>query len=82
MKFAILFGRFIGAALVECAPVLSEILSHAIRTALTDSVEDGASRDDLRSRLLRRVHDAHNLGTAGGAGSSSADATKREGLGS
>ena len=56
---AVALGRFLGALLAECAPVLVEILAHAIREGLADSVEDGARRDDLRERLLRRVREVN-----------------------
>ncbi len=58
MNLAVILGRFLGAVLAECGPVLAEILSHAIREGLSDTVEDGARRDDLRQRLLERVRTA------------------------
>lgn len=60
-------GRFIGAVLAECAPVLAEIIADAIRRATADTVEEGATRDALRERLLKRVRDANSLNKAGGA---------------
>jgi hypothetical protein len=53
-------GRFMGAVLVECAPVLVEIMVHAIREASQNTVEDGARRRDLRERLADRLRDARN----------------------
>ncbi|MGH7143121.1 MAG: hypothetical protein ACREJ2_03185 [Planctomycetota bacterium] len=64
MNLAEWLGQFIGSVLAECAPVLVEILSHAIREGLGDTVEDGAVRDDLRQRLLSRLRQS-NSGTAG-----------------
>jgi len=55
---AVVLGRFLGAMLAECAPVLVEVLAYAIREGLADSVEDGARRDDLRERLIKRVREA------------------------
>ena len=60
MTFAASIGRFVGAVLAECAPVLVEILSTAIRRAFSDSVEMGEAPADLRARLLERVRNAHN----------------------
>jgi hypothetical protein len=65
---AVILGRFLGAVLAECGPVLAEILAHAIREAKRDTVEDGACRPSLRERLLRRVRDARDRGPDGGAG--------------
>ena len=72
LQLAAIVGRFIGAVLAECAPVLVEILSHAIREAFTDTVEDGARDDDLRKRLLERVQgDAHGVSSTGGTSTTS-----------
>jgi hypothetical protein len=55
---AAMLGRFFGAMLAECAPVLVEIISQSIRSAFADTVEDGARRDDLRQRLLSKIQKA------------------------
>ena len=56
-------GAFLGEVLAHLAPVIVEIL----REALKKTVEDGATRDDLRDRLLASVR-AHSARTSGGAG--------------
>lgn len=45
---AALLGRFVGAMLAECGPMIAEILASAFRP----TSEDGARRDALRERLL------------------------------
>ena len=80
-NLAVIFGRFLGAALAECAPVLVEILSNAIRQGFADQVEDGARRDDLRNRLLERVRQSNVARSSGGTGADSGDGQEREGLG-
>lgn len=67
-SLAVVLGRFVGAMLAECAPVLVGILSEAIRNALKDTVEDGAVRDDLRNRLLARLRRSDSANPSGGAG--------------
>ena len=69
MNIAAIIGRFIGAVLAECGPVLVTIFTESIRAAFTDTIEDGISRSDLRERLLRKLRDASNRDTTGGAGS-------------
>jgi len=56
-------GRFVGAVLRECGPTIVDILAAAIRAAINDTVEDGATRDDLRTRLLERVRDSRGFNT-------------------
>lgn len=60
---AVLVGRFLGAVLAQCAPVIVGI----IREILKDTVEDGARRDDLRERLLDKLHE-NSASPAGRAG--------------
>lgn len=60
MSLAVMLGRFIGAMLAECGPVLAEILSSAIRSALENTAEDSKPDADLRSRLLQRLQSARN----------------------
>ena len=80
---AVVLGRFVGAVLAECAPVLVEIIAHAIQKALANTVEDGARRDDLRERLLERLRAAHpdRVGTSGRTGAHPQDAEERPDLG-
>jgi hypothetical protein len=70
-------GRFVGAMLAECAPVIVGI----IKEALHDTVEDGAARDDLRSRLLDRLRHSDSARAAGGTGEAPADDPERPSLG-
>ena len=80
---AVAFGRFAGAVLAECAPVLVEIIAHAIQKAFTNTVEDGARRDDLRERLLERLRapNTHRAGAAGGTGAHPQNPEERSDLG-
>ena len=78
---AVVLGRFLGAMLAECAPVLVEVMADAIRKGLADTVEDGARRGDLRERLLRRLRQSRDHGSPGGAGAATGDGQAREGLG-
>jgi len=61
-SLAVLFGRFIGAALAECAPVLAKILAEGIKLAFKDTVEEGKAPDglaaDLRARIASGVRNA------------------------
>jgi hypothetical protein len=79
MSLAVILGRFFGAMLAECAPVITEIIAHAIRQAFSDTVEDGARRDDLRERLLERLH-ANGPGASGRAGAAPEADPKGQGL--
>ena len=47
MALAVTFGRFIGAVLAECGPVIVEILKASFR----NSAEDGKAPEDLKKRL-------------------------------
>ena len=80
MSLAALLGRFLGAVLAECAPVLSEIVADGFRKALTPTVEDGARRPDLRARLLEQLH-AHNLGSTRRTGQTEEEDSRRGNLG-
>ena len=65
---AVWLGRFLGAVLAECAPVIISIIKESTR----DTIEDGATRDDLRNRLLAQlpVADSSSVRDAGGIGTS------------
>ena len=56
MSVAVWLGNFIGAVLAQCAPVLVKILSEAIQNARFETVEESNAPDDLRKRLLERLH--------------------------
>lgn len=58
MGLASTLGKFIGAVLAECAPILVEIIIAAIRGSY-ESVEESSRRPDLRKRLLERLHKNH-----------------------
>jgi len=73
MTIAAIVGRFIGAVLAECGPVLAEILRSAIRDATNDTVETGERDRDLRARLLARLRDSRDSHSAGGAGAATRD---------
>lgn len=65
-ELAAIIGRFLGAVLAECAPVLVQILREARR----DTAEDSMVPDDLVLRLrerLRRHQDDLRLGRDAGA---------------
>jgi hypothetical protein len=81
MPLAAMLGRFFGAMLAECAPVLVEIITHAVQNAFADTVEDGARRDALRERLLERLRSARSPGAAGGTGTTPADRQEGSDLG-
>jgi hypothetical protein len=78
---AAMLGRFFGAMLAECAPVLVEVIREAIQSAFADTVEDGARRDDLRKRLLERVRAAGRTGAARRTGANPADGQESQDLG-
>ena len=74
---AVTVGRFVGAVLAECAPVLVEV----IRECMRDTAEDGARRDDLRERLLERLRDSGHLRADGRAGKNPPDSQAGPGVG-
>ena len=56
-SLAVVLGRFIGAVLAECGPVIVAILREAFR----DTAEEGKAPEALREELqsaLRRLPDA------------------------
>ena len=70
--FAATLGRFIGAVLAECAPVLVGIVEEAIRRATSDTVEDSAAPADLTARLLARLRGPDDTRKSGDAGTTPA----------
>ena len=65
-------GRFIGAVLAECAPVLVAIIREILNEP--DTVEDGAAPADLTARLLAKLHKhADDSGAAGRPGETPQD---------
>lgn len=54
-------GRFVGAALAECGPVLYELIVRILKDATTDKMEVSVRDDDLRKRLLERVRQYNDL---------------------
>jgi len=78
VNLAAVLGRFVGAVLAECGPVIVEIIANAIKLSTTNTVEDGAIRDGLRERLLSRLHPRPNdPSTVRGTGTPSGDPEKR-----
>lgn len=69
MSLAALVGRFVGAVLAECGPVLVEIL----RSAFKDTVEDSRPSGALVERLRARLRHPNDLRERRGSGSSEAD---------
>lgn len=78
---AVWLGKLIGACLAECGPIISEIISHAIRNAFTDTVDEGSRRVDLRARLLARLRDAHASDPLGGPGTPAGTNPPGQGVG-
>lgn len=81
MTLAAWLGRFIGAMLAECGPVLVDLAVEIYKRATTDTAEIGATDDALRARLLARLRDADNLHQSGGAGDAAAAGEAGQGLG-
>ena len=80
MSLAVILGRFLGAVLAECAPILSEIVADGFRKAFTPTVEDGARRPDLRAALLASLH-ANRVGSTGRTGETAKEDSRRGNLG-
>jgi hypothetical protein len=78
---AAMLGRFFGAMLAECAPVLVEIITHAVQNAFADTVEDGARRDALRERLLERLRPPSRIDPARGTGTPAGANQEGQGVG-
>lgn len=81
-SLAIVLGKFIGAVLSECAPVIAAILAEGLRRAITDTVEDSAAADAaLVERLRKRLRDTGHLPETGRPGPDSAGDQERAGMG-
>ena len=70
---AVILGRFLGAVLAECAPVLVAILAEAIKRGTTDTAVDSLPDSDLRNALDQRVRDADRLRPGRGPGAPAGD---------
>jgi len=87
-ELAAILGRFVGAMLKECGPVIVDIVAAGVRKAFNDTVEDGKApeelrnrlTDDLRSKLAARVRDQGSDSSTGGPDPDSG-AGKGEGVG-
>lgn len=56
MALAVWLGRFIGAVLAECGPMIVEV----IRACFTNTAQDSKPPADLRARLLARLDELRN----------------------
>lgn len=76
---AVLVGKFIGAVLAQCGPVIVEILQSAFKPTAEDSKAPDALRNRLNDIVRRMFPDASKDGLrkAGDPGTPSGDAEKR-----
>lgn len=61
-------GRFIGAVLAECGPVIYELGVRIIRDANKETMVVADRDDDLRDRLVDKLRQSHSLSEKGNAG--------------
>jgi hypothetical protein len=86
MSLSSAVGRFVGAVLVEIAPILSEIFKDVYERTISNTVEESHPRDDLRTRLLaivkrERMRDKDNHCPTGTTDTDKGDDQGRENMG-
>lgn len=79
VNLAVLLGRFIGAVLAECGPVIVEILQSAFNPTAEDSKAPDALSKRLHDRLSGMLPDTSkdNLRPSGDASKTPGDSEKR-----